>query len=99
MVFLSHINVTDASPEFLQRLYKNILYEGYLGVTFFFILSGFILTLNYKQKLIENRITYKEFIVARVARIFPLHIFTLIIAIPFTYKVFFSTPILWIKHY
>jgi len=45
-VFLSHLSLFKEFEE-TEWLFENILYEGYLGVTFFFILSGFILTFNY----------------------------------------------------
>lgn len=45
-----------------------------LGVDAFFILSGFILIHAYDRELIEGRFSYLRFLVARIARIFPLHL-------------------------
>lgn len=45
-----------------------------LGVDAFFILSGFILTHVYDRELVEGRFRYRRFLLARVARIFPLHL-------------------------
>lgn len=45
-----------------------------LGVDAFFILSGFILTHVYDPEWVEGRFHYRRFILARVARIFPLHL-------------------------
>lgn len=45
-----------------------------LGVDAFFILSGFILIHAYDRELIERRFSYRRFLVARAARIFPLHL-------------------------
>lgn len=54
--------------------------KGYLAVDFFFILSGFIIAYNYKHQF-ENEINGHQlyvFIVKRIARIYPLHIFILL---------------------
>jgi peptidoglycan/LPS O-acetylase OafA/YrhL len=50
--------------------------HGYLGVDVFFVLSGFVLALNYGGRLRGGR-DYFEFVGYRVARLYPLHIFTL----------------------
>ncbi len=52
--------------------------KGYLAVDFFFILSGFILSYVYVQEFrTVSYGTYHRFIVNRLARIYPLHVFTL----------------------
>lgn len=96
MVFFSHIQFIEADDVFLTKLYKSVFYEGYLGVSFFFILSGFILSLAYKNKILENQTSYKEFWMARIARIYPLPLFTLLIAIPLSLGSFFTSKVLWI---
>lgn len=73
-VFLSHYSING-----------NVLFtEGYIGVEFFFILSGFILTYNYKQRLINKQITNREFYIARFARIYPLHLLLLLFVVLLT---------------
>lgn len=52
--------------------------KGYLGVECFFILSGFILCHVYLPPFEAGRFKYGDFIWARIARIYPLHIATLI---------------------
>ncbi|QEZ48748.1 acyltransferase family protein [Cupriavidus oxalaticus] len=47
--------------------------RGYLGVDGFFVLSGFILTYNYDSPSGMRR-DWSEFIVARIARIYPAYI-------------------------
>ncbi|MFL9886093.1 acyltransferase [Paraburkholderia agricolaris] len=49
---------------------------GWLGVTFFFILSGFVLTWS----LADQR-SYSEFMIQRIARIYPVHIVCLSISL------------------
>lgn len=54
--------------------------NGYQGVYFFFILSGFIISLNYLDKII----TVKDLInfqVKRFYRLYPLHFFTLFLVL------------------
>jgi peptidoglycan/LPS O-acetylase OafA/YrhL len=60
-----------------------IVEKGYLMVDLFFIMSGFIICHVYHQSF-QSRITtenFRNFIVARFARIYPLHFFTLIFLI------------------
>ena len=84
-VFLSHLTFANTDNKLLQWLQRNVFFEGYLGVSFFFILSGFVLAYSYKEKFLEEKITKKSFYLARFARIYPLHFLTLILAIPFVY--------------
>ena len=74
MVFGAHCYVLD--PSFDTHFFK----EGFVGVSFFFILSGFIIAYNYEEKLLETTTTKRTFWVARIARIYPLHLLTLLIA-------------------
>jgi peptidoglycan/LPS O-acetylase OafA/YrhL len=55
-----------------------VLAKGYLGVDLFFVLSGFILCHVYLQPYGERRLSYREFLWARLARLYPTHIVTLI---------------------
>lgn len=60
----------------LRPLYKS----GDMGVDLFFLLSGFILSLNYLDKLREfSKRNYFQFLRARLARIYPVHLFTLLL--------------------
>lgn len=80
MIFLYHLGglFYGYNQEFLSEMPAKYLSfkNGYLGVSFFFILSGFILAFNYKDKLLTKTISYKKFILARIFRIYPLHFIT-----------------------
>ena len=47
--------------------------EWHVGVTVFFVLSGFLLAYRYEEKPIESRKSYLKYILLRIARIFPLY--------------------------
>ena len=57
---------------------SGLVAKGYLGVELFFVLSGFILSHVYLAAVGEKRFSYRGFLWARIARVYPLHIATLI---------------------
>lgn len=65
---------------------SGIISRGYLWVDFFFLLSGFVMCHVYGESLTSNfgKATHiKSYLWARFSRIYPLHLFTLILLIPF----------------
>lgn len=58
--------------------------QGRIGVSVFFVLSGFIMTYVYYGEDLwrPTRANAGRFIIARVARIFPMHLLTLVICLP-----------------
>jgi peptidoglycan/LPS O-acetylase OafA/YrhL len=53
---------------------------GYMGVDFFFVLSGFILAYQYSDSLAHpSRTLAARFLALRLARIYPLHIATMVL--------------------
>lgn len=89
IVFVSHLSFLEESDStFLKNLYHNVFYEGYIGVSFFFILSGFIISYNYQDRILNKEVTKSTFYKARFARIYPLHILTFFLALPHKYGVF-----------
>lgn len=77
LVVLYHIK--DRLSIYLPEYAHEIVSRGYLAVDFFFILSGFVLALSYgdffSDKGNENR--FFIFVVKRIARLYPLHLFVL----------------------
>lgn len=54
------------------------VWSGYLSIEIFFLLSGFILAYNYAET-VRTRASYKKFMWARVARIYPAYFVTMVI--------------------
>jgi len=70
--------------------------QGRLGVSVFFVLSGFIMTYVYYgvDKWEPTRANAGRFLIARVARIFPLHLLTMLLCIPLGMKSN-TSPVQW----
>lgn len=83
LVFLSHIFPTSY-PHIQQagwyQWFKGRLFsDGDLGVSFFFVLSGFLITyLLLKEKELRGRINVGAFYMRRILRIWPLYYFCVI---------------------
>lgn len=75
MVLLSHCISISSSFD------RPIFQEGFVGVSFFFALSGFIISYRYKKAFAEQSMSKGKFWVGRIARIYPLHLVTLCIAV------------------
>lgn len=60
---------------------SNLTGYGFLGVDFFFVLSGFVLAHVYLPKVRAQRFDYWNFLVRRIGRIYPLHVVTLFFTI------------------
>jgi peptidoglycan/LPS O-acetylase OafA/YrhL len=56
-------------------------FRGYLAVDLFFLLSGFVLTHVYRQ-IVLTRQRYFNFIKARLARVYPVHLIILLVLLP-----------------
>ncbi|PCJ19068.1 MAG: hypothetical protein COB02_08435 [Candidatus Cloacimonadota bacterium] len=65
------------SPFRFSENYSQFFNHCYLFVDFFFILSGFIISHSYYNK-ISTGLKFKTYILKRLIRIYPLHIFFLI---------------------
>ena len=77
-VVLFHMRVVGILPGGLWW-YQNFAGIGYVGVNFFFVLSGFILVYTYEGPELNVR----KFWWARFARIYPAYALSLILAAPF----------------
>ena len=82
LVVISHCGRApfQAFPDWFQRLAQN----GYQAVSFFFVLSGFILVYNYYRadRSSGMSVAAGRFWIARIARIYPSYLLSLGIALP-----------------
>lgn len=81
LVFCHHLIFIPDKPEVFDWIYAHFFWEGFTGVSFFFILSGFVLTYNYERAFIKSELRARKFYVARFGRIYPLYFLTLLISI------------------
>lgn len=76
LVILFHI------PDSTLLKGNSIVAHGYMAVDFFFVLSGFVMAHSYLKK-INDIPSSKDFVVKRFKRIYPLHLFTLLVFLCF----------------
>jgi len=106
-VFLRHCFVTDHQYILNDGTYQFIKYKvffnGNLGVNFFFVLSGFLITyLLLKEKTDFNRVSIPKFYLRRTLKIWPLFYFVVFfgfVVFPFIKSYLGETPkepaVLW----
>ena len=75
----------------LPEPFRAIVYHGYLGVDFFFVLSGFILVYSC-QSILGNRLADRGFRVARFARIYPGYCVGIALSMPLALYGLASAP-------
>ncbi len=72
---------------FLHHFY---LYDGagYMAVTFFFVLSGFSLTIGYYHKIIEDSFSVSSFYKRRFSRLYPIHWLCFVFVLPLVESIY-----------
>ncbi|NDF12684.1 MAG: acyltransferase [Proteobacteria bacterium] len=66
-----------------SQLYFDAKYApwGYLAVDFFFALSGFIIARQYEASIVMRTVDFKKFAIRRLARLYPLYAFSILVAV------------------
>ncbi len=75
----------ESTPDWIT----NFIYKGEAAVSFFFILSGYILTHAYRQRL-DNSKQKKKYFLSRLAKLYPLYFIAFLIDLPRGLNYFFS---------
>jgi len=78
LIFHAGLGQLAGVPVWIQ----NVAWHADLSVSLFFVLSGFILTYNYLDRERGCRVADQQFWAARLARIYPIYLLGLVIAIP-----------------
>lgn len=68
------------NTQLIQPLFENVpgvsiilLYGGVFGNSMFFILSGFLLAISYRDKIRTHTVTFRDFLVKRLKKLYPLY--------------------------
>lgn len=75
-VFLFHMHIRWPLSDDIYI--KNILDQGAIGMSLFFILSGFVLAYRYSN----DNTSYRSYLINRFSRIYPIYAFTAIATLP-----------------
>ena len=62
-------------------LLSPVVNGGYISVSFFLLLSGFILTYNYAERASRGALTARSFWAARFSRLYPVYAFSLLLSL------------------
>ncbi len=77
---------------------RNVLVNnGGEAVSFFFLLSGFILVVAYEKQIGQNKLSVATFYVKRIARIYPLYLFALFLTLAYHFLVHYNHSHLSLK--
>ena len=85
LVLLFHYGAGFADRAGAPAPIVTLLENGYLGVSLFFMLSGFIITYTYDGRL-GTRGALWDYGVARFSRLYPVYLLALLMALPFALK-------------
>jgi len=82
--FLAALRV--AAYHFVEWQKKNFWWRGLMytpiSVSYFFVSSGFLLAYNYSERVDRQEMNYKNFFLGRCARLLPVYILGLLVALP-----------------
>jgi len=87
VIFHVGLVLSSFGGQLLDGRISSVLNRMYLMVDFFFVLSGFILCYVYAEYFEDSvsRQDFKKFTIARFARIYPLHLFSLLLTTLFLF--------------
>lgn len=82
LVLLAHsLDVSFSYGGVIPPIHKYDAGMAYLGMSIFFVLSGFVITYNYSEMFKANWwLSLQDFMAARIARLFPLYFLFLMLA-------------------
>lgn len=78
LVIIGHVVLWKISPDAGLPAYEFLARFAYLGMSLFFVLSGFVIHLNYAVVSSGNKRELSRFAIARFSRLYPLYLFVLL---------------------
>ena len=85
MVYFFHTLSSTHIPA--DNVFDYILQTGYLGVSVFFVLSGFLICYRYSDNFKLSKQWFQNYMINRIARIYPL--FFILTVFTFIYNNYF----------
>ncbi|HEV2275803.1 MAG TPA: acyltransferase, partial [Acidobacteriaceae bacterium] len=71
---------------------KNLVHRGPLALCFFFVLSGFVLSISYQDKAIKTAEARRRFWFARFARLYPAYLLAFVLFLPMALQKYLLHP-------
>lgn len=97
LVFFMHcfISIQGELENGVGNLFHEFFQFGFLGVDFFFVLSGFLISwVIMREKITTSGFNFKKFVIRRTLRIWPLYFLIVFLGYGLFYSLeFFSQPI------
>lgn len=85
-IFTEHFPISEDAPHLLHG-------AGAMGVSFFIVLSGFVMSIGYEKRVQESAFRWKDFMFKRLIRLWPLHLLCLAAWIILAYGAWGSSAI------
>lgn len=81
LIFVNHLNFISATTGG-KNIFEGVFHNGGFAVTFFFILSGFCMSLGYRDKFdVLTKKKYLEFEMHRIKKIYPIYFLSMLWAL------------------
>lgn len=94
-VLVHHMEFLRTSPNSDVRAVFDWMFEGFFGVQFFYVLSGFVIAYSFASR--AGTLSFGDFMFFRAARLFPIHWLTLIVATYLYGSLILSDPGSWLR--
>ena len=85
-IFAEHFPISQDAPHLLHG-------AGAMGVSFFIVLSGFVMSIGYEKRVQEPAFQWKDFMFKRLIRLWPLHLLCLVAWVILAYGAWGSSAI------
>ncbi|MEO5589440.1 MAG: acyltransferase [Gemmatimonadaceae bacterium] len=93
MVVLFHYRRLGGDTFNSASMFGRVIDAGFVGVSLFFVLSGFILTYTYIGDGAAMNVSWQKFWFARFARVYPVYFVALLLALPMFVDIAFIHPV------